>query len=154
MKRLTTLLTIAAFAAAIHVNAADEQKERRAVRERADRQEATKGDKQDIEQRIRQINRLDNRPAVRDAGLRAVSKELGKPVPQLEAQLKDHPNLGIAGLLVANTIASESKKDADTVIKAHGAGRGWVDVARNNSVSLDSLEAKLSRVESAMRDAK
>jgi hypothetical protein len=153
MKKVTTLLAVAALATAFHVNAADQPKERRAVRERADRQE-TKGDKQDIENRIRQINRLDNRPAVRDAGLRAVSKELGKPVPQLQTQLKEHSGLGIAGLLVANTIASESKKDADTVIKAHGGDRGWVDVARNNNVSLDSLEAKLSRVESAMRDAK
>lgn len=153
MKRLGTLLAVGLAIVSIQTNAAEDRKDRRAVRERGDRQEA-RHDKQDVEERIRQINKLDNRPAVRDAGLRAVSKELGKPVPQLEAQLKEHSNLGIAGLLVANTIASESRKEPANVIKAHGNGTSWVEMARNNNVSLDTIEAKLARVETAMRDAK
>ncbi|HMJ91580.1 MAG TPA: hypothetical protein VK530_17280 [Candidatus Acidoferrum sp.] len=155
MKRVTILFSAMTLVAALNLNAADEnQKERKAVRERADRPETKAENKQDVEQRIRQINRLDNKPVVLDAGLRAVSKELGTPVPVLEAQLKEHSRLGIAGLLVANTIASDSKKSPETVIKAHGDGRSWVEMARNNNVSLDTLEAKLTRVENAMKEAK
>jgi len=150
MKKLTILFSIVALAATFNTNAADTQKERRAVRERADRQDT----KTDVEDRIRTINRLDNKPATRDAGLRAVSKELGIPVPTLEAQLKSHPNIGIAGLLVANSIAQESKKDAESVIKAHSTDRSWQEVARNNSVTLGSLDTKLGNVESAMKEGK
>lgn len=154
MKSATILFSVIALAAALNVSAADDRKERRAVRERADRKESAGEVKGDMEQRIRDINRLDNKPAVRDAGLRSVSKELGIPVPTLEAQLKSNPGVGIAGLLIANSVAQESKKDVDTIIKAHGGDRSWADVARNNNVTLSSLETRLQHVETAMKDGK
>jgi hypothetical protein len=129
------LLSIATLVVALNVPAADKQTQ-------------TKGD---IEDRIREVNRLDNKGAEKNAGLRAVSDELAIPVPTLQAQLKSHPNLGIGGLVAANTIAQATKKDADTLIKAHGEGRGWAVVARNNGVSVDTIESKLTNVENAMK---
>jgi len=132
---------------AMAVGAAD-NKEKRA--ERA----GTKEMKLDADQRIRDINRLDNRQEARLAGLRSVSQETGVPVPTLEAQHKAHPKAGVAGLLVANDIAVRSHADVNELLRAHSTGKSWVEIARNHGVSVSDLDTKLNRVESDMKAAK
>jgi hypothetical protein len=152
MKKFTLIITAVAVLAGMSVNAADKEtrKERRA--ERNERGE--KAAKRDIDDHIRDINKLDNKESARLAGLRAVSKETAVPVPRLEEQLKNHPKAGIAGLLVANEIGNKTKKEPSDVFKAHGNGRSWAELAKEHSADAAAMEDKLSRVESAMRDAK
>ena len=149
MKKLTLIITAVALLAGTGVNAADNQnkKERRA--ERVERETV-----KDIDARVRDINKLDNREAAKLAGLRAVSHETGVPVPRLEEQLKNHPNAGIAGLLVANDIGMHSKKDSGEVFKGHKGGKSWSELAKEHSYDLSATDAKLNRVEAAMREAR
>jgi Ni/Co efflux regulator RcnB len=146
MKKLTLLITIIALSATTLTQAADGAKKEK----RAEKRET----KASIDDHIKDINKLDNKESSRLAGLRAVSHETAVGIPKLQDQLKEHPNAGIAGLLVANDIAVSGKKDASDVFKAHGNGKSWSEIAKDHSASVDSLETKLSRVESAMRDAK
>jgi len=133
---------------AINATAADTAKQSRAERQESRETRA------DINDRIRDLNQLDNKPAARLAGLRAVSKETGVPVPTLEAQHKQHPKIGIAGLLVANDIAVRGKADVSQLIRQRNSGKTWNELAQANHVPFDTVEAKLGQVETAMREAK
>jgi hypothetical protein len=146
MVATTTLLTVGSL------TAADKplRKEREAVRERADRVE-TKGD---IEKRIQALNRLDNSPSSMRVGMAAVSKETAVPLPTIEAEHKDHPNVGLAGLFVAHELATRTHKPVEQFLKARASGKTWSQIAAANGENLDVLEAKLARIEAAVRDAK
>lgn len=146
MNKFTCIMALA-LAAAISTQAADPQKSRE---RRAERREA----RRDIDQHIRAINALDNKPAALQAGLRAASQESAVPVPTLQAEHKDHPKIGLAGLFVAHEIATRSKKSADDLIKQRSSGRTWTQIALAHHEDLDVLETKLSRIEEAMRAAK
>lgn len=132
------------------LNAADKeaQKERRAVR--AEQREA----KADIDNRIMAINRLDNNQAAMMAGMAAVSKETAVPLPTIQAEHKEHPGVGLAGLAVAHELAVRTHKPVEQFLKARRADRSWQEIAKTHGVSLDELDAKLTRIEEAMRNAK
>ncbi len=136
----TTLLTVCSATAA----------DKEARKERANRVE-TKGD---IEKRIQTLNRLDNNPASMRAGMAAVSKETAVPLPTIEAEHKEHPSVGLAGLFVAHELATRTHKPVEQFLKAHASGKSWSQIAAANGENLDVLEAKLTRIESAVRDAK
>src|SRR6185503_1832658 len=91
----------AALLAGLSVSAADKeaQKERRAVR--AEQRETSA----DIDKRIMAINRLDNNQPAMMAGMAAVSKETAVPLPTIQAEHKQHPQVGLAGLFVAHQLA-------------------------------------------------
>jgi hypothetical protein len=148
MKKFTLIVTAIALIAGVSVNAADNKKEKRAERR------SEHSAKKDIDEHIRDINKLDNKEGARLAGLRAVSHETGTPVPRLEEQLKNHPKAGIAGLLVANEIGNKTKKEPSDVFKAHGNGKSWAELAREHSADVGAMETKLARVEAALREAK
>jgi len=154
--KMLAMATMAALLAGFSVNAADQdtkreiRKERQAVRERAERVE-TKGD---IEQRIQALNRLDNSPASMRAGMAAVSKETAVPLPKIQAEHKEHPNVGLAGLFVAHELATQTHKPVEQFLKARASGRSWSQIAASHGLNLDVVENKLARIESAVRDAK
>lgn len=132
----------------VAVSAAD--KDRKSPQERAEQRAA----KIDIDKHIQAINRLDNSPAKMRAGMEAVSKETAVPVARLEANHKAHPRVGLAGIFVAHELAISSHKPVEQFLKAHQDGRTWASLAKGNNESLETLDAKLSRIEQAMRDAK
>jgi hypothetical protein len=115
---------------------------------------ATRTAQVDLDRRTRAINTLDNRDAVRRAGLAAISRETGLTVAALQKQRGDHDGIGTAGLLLANAIAAKTKKPVGTYFRQHAAGKSWEKIATDNQVNLEDLEAKLARVESAMRNVK
>jgi hypothetical protein len=154
-KKMTLLVTTTALLMAWSVNAADEtrreiRKEREAVRERAERAET----KSDIENRIQALNRLDNNPSSMRVGMAAVSKETAVPLPKIEAEHKEHPSVGLAGLFVAHELATRTHKPVEHFLKARASGKSWTQVAAANGQNLDVLENKLARIEAAVRDAK
>jgi hypothetical protein len=108
----------------------------------------------DLDRHVRAINTLDNRDAVRRAGMAAIAAETGVTLATLQKQRRDHENIGTAGLLIANSIAAQTKKPVGNYFRQHVEGKPWEKIAADNQVSLENLEAKLARVEDAMRKAK
>jgi len=147
MKNKTIVaVTAAALLTGFTVSAADKQP----VRERADHVET----KIDIDKRIQAINHLDNNASVMRHGMAAVSKETAVPLAKIEAEHKEHPNVGLAGLFVAHELATRTHKPVEQFLKAHATGKSWTEIATANNENLGTLDAKLSRIEQAMRDAK
>jgi hypothetical protein len=110
--------------------------------------------KVDLDKRAKAINTLDNKEAPRRAGLAAISRETGVSVAKLQAQRREHENIGTAGLTMANLIAAKTGKPAGNYIQQHATGKSWERIAADNDVKLDELDAKVARVEEAMRNAK
>jgi len=129
------------------VNAADKET-------RNERQAERRAEKIDIDKRIDAVNRLDNKPAAMQAGLAAVSKETTVPLQKIQAEHKEHPRVGLAGLFVAHDLAVHAHKPVDHFIKAHQAGNTWTALATANGVDLSEIDGKLARIEQAMQDAK
>ena len=115
---------------------------------------ATRTAQVDLDRRTRAINTLDNRDAARRAGLAAIALETGLTVATLQKQRRDHESIGTAGLLLANSIAAKTKKPVGTYFRQHAEGKSWEKIAADNQVRLEDLEAKLTRVENAMRSVK
>jgi len=136
----------AALLGGMTVNAADKETRREEAR-----REQTK---LDIDKRIEAINRLDNRPAALHAGMAMVSKETAVPLPKIEAEHKEHPKVGVAGLFMAHELAVHTHKSVDHFIQAHKDGKSWNELATANGEKLGQLDAKLAQIEQTMREAK
>jgi hypothetical protein len=113
-----------------------------------------KVDKADFEKRLKAVNNLADKEAPRRAGLDAISKETGVPLAKLQSQRRENENLGLAGLTIANVIAGKTGKPAGTYIRQRENGKAWDKIATDNGVSLEELDAKVARVEAAMRTTK
>jgi hypothetical protein len=110
--------------------------------------------KVDIDKRTKAVNTLDNKEATRRAGLEAIAKETGVGVPALQMQHREHQNIGTAGLLMANAIAAQTKRPPGNYLRQHEQGKSWERIAADQGVNLEELDAKLARVEQAMRNVK
>ena len=157
--KIGTWIIAGALLTTIGANAADkevqqERRERQAVRERRTEARDNRETKADIDQRISAINRLDNNNAALTAGMAAVSKETAVPLPTIQAEHKDHPNVGLAGLAVAHDLAVRTHKPVEHFLNARKAGKSWQAIAQDNGVTLAEMDAKLNRIEEAMRSAK
>ena len=148
--KMVWVVTAAAMFTAMTVSAADKEtkKERQAVR--AER----RAEKVDIDKRIDAVNRLDNKPAAMQAGLAEVSRETAVPLQKIQAEHKEHPKVGLAGLFVAHDLAVHTHKPVEQFIKAHQDGSTWTALATANGVDLSEVDGKLARIEQTMRDAK
>lgn len=148
MKKLTLLLTTTALLAGFNLNAADDNATRNQRRIQAERRDT----RIDIDRRIQAINRLDNKPAAKMAGLAAISKETAVPLPTIEAEVKQHPNVGLAGIFLAHELATHTHKPLDQFIRQRQAGKMWTEIATANGENLAAIDAKLTRIEEAMRN--
>jgi hypothetical protein len=110
--------------------------------------------KVDIDKRVHAINTLDNRATVRRAGLATIASETGVSVATLQKQQREHETVGTAGLLMANAIAAQSKRPVGNLFRQHAEGKTWERIAADHQVNVEDLDARLSRVEAAMRSAK
>jgi hypothetical protein len=144
MKKLTLLITTICALGAWSIEAADET----TAQER--RQRAAQRDKADINQLIRDVNRLDNSPAGMRNGMAAVSKETAVPLARIEATHKQYPNVGLGGLFMAHEIATKTTKSADDLLKQHAGGKTWSELAVAEKVDLNVIENKLARIQDAI----
>jgi hypothetical protein len=142
MTKMTMILTMLALVGTLSANAADEKTQRREERRTA----------ADIDKRITALNRLDNNPTAFRAGLAVVSKETAVPLPTIEAEHKDHPKLGLAGLFVAHELSTKTHKPVDSYIKQRANGKSWTEIARASGVNIAEIDQKLARIEAAMRN--
>ncbi len=150
MKKITLMtITVSAFFA-FAMQAADDNKNdsTKVRRERAERKEA----KVDIDKRVREINKLDNSNDAMLAGMAAVSKETAVPLPTIQAEHKQHPKVGLAGLFVAHELATHTHEPVEKFIKQHESGKSWADLAAAQNQDLNSIEMKLARIEAALKN--
>jgi len=152
MKRnLTYVLVTAALLASVSTTLAADKEARK---ERREAIEERRADKADIEKRVRQINTLDNKAPAARVGMAEISRQTAIPLKTIEEQHKTHPNVGLAGLFVANELATRTHKPAMQFIRQHEDGKTWNELAVANGESLDTLDSKLVQIETAMRGAK
>src|SRR5687767_11882847 len=104
MKKITLMTITISALVAFAMQAADDNKNDKVRRERAERREA----KVDIDKRVREINKLDNSNDAMMAGMAAVSKETAVPLPTIQAEHKQHPKVGLAGLFVAHELSTHT----------------------------------------------
>ena len=143
MKKIRSIITTLAFVLTFTAaQAADDERE-------APRRGTPAGD---LDARIQTINRLNTNASAKQAGMAAVSRETAVPLPTIEAEAKDHPTMGLAGLFVAHELSVKTKKPVDQLIKQRQSGKMWSEIARDNGQDLRALDQKLARVETAMRN--
>ena len=127
MKKITLMtITVSAFIA-FAMQAADDNKNDKngPAKVRGERRDA----KVDIDKRVREINKLDNSNDAMLAGMAAVSKETAVPLPTIQAEHKEHPKVGLAGLFVAHELATHTHEPVDKFIGRNSRrDRRWVDV--------------------------
>ena len=103
-----------------------------------------------LEQRLSQINTAAEKPAMLNQALQRISTQTGVPLEQIRSQHEQHPEFGIGGLLVANSLAAATKKDPQHFIDQRLAGKSWTSIAQENNVSMDDLMMRVDRVASAL----
>jgi len=111
-------------------------------------------DKQQLDQfdkRVSDINAMASKPAKTDLALQRISTETGMPVDRLKQQHQKHPDIGPAGLMVANVLADETKKGPEVFLSQKAAGKKWVNIAKENKVSVEKLIERLDRLEKAIK---
>jgi hypothetical protein len=107
-------------------------------------------DKQDLENRVKQLNSVGAKPEMQDIAFQRISTETGVPVETVRKQHQRHPNVGVAGLMMANVLADETKKTPEQFLGAHDKGKNWVTIAQQNNVSVDKLNERLDRLAKAI----
>jgi hypothetical protein len=111
-------------------------------------------DKQDLDKfdkRINDINAMTTKPAKADLAFQRISTETGMPVERLKQQHQRHPDIGLAGLFVANVLADETKKGPEVFLSQRASGKKWINIAKENKVSVEKLNERLDRLENAIK---
>ena len=80
-------------------------------------------------------------------GLTAVSKETAVPLPTIEEQQRNHPNVGLGDLFLAQELAVQTQQSVDQVLKQHSGGRTWNEIASSkvNSVPNTASSRRFTR---------
>ena len=112
---------------------------------------ADKEDLDHLENRVKQLNSLAAKPAMMDVALKRISTETGVPVETVRKQHARHPNIGIAGLMLANVLSNETQKKPEQFLAQKEAGKKWITMAKENKVSIDKLNERLDRLARAIK---
>lgn len=110
-----------------------------------------KGDTDQLEARVKQLNAVGNKPDMQDIAFQRISTETGVPVESVRKQHQRHANVGVGGLMIANVLANETKKTPEQFLAAHEKGKGWLTIAQQNNVSVDKLNERLDRLQKALK---
>ena len=107
----------------------------------------------EFDRRTQEIDRMTAKPAVLNAALHHISVETGVAEDQVRQQHQQNPNLTASGVLLANVMSAETRKDSDYFIKQRTAGKGWLTIARDNNVPIENLHKRLDNLEKAIGPA-
>jgi hypothetical protein len=111
---------------------------------------ADEPEKDELERRARIINHAAEKESVFKTALHHVSIETGVPEKDVEAQHRRYPGVGLAGILLANVLAAETKKEPTEFIQQRKAGKGWAAQARAHKVPVDHLTQRLENLDKAI----
>jgi len=112
---------------------------------------ADKNDQDAYEKRVKDVNAMAERPGMMKTTLQRISTETGVPVEKVQNQHKRHPKVGPGGLLVANVLADETKKGPESFLQEREPGKKWLQIDKENNVSVDKLNERLDRLEKALK---
>src|SRR5437016_4692133 len=109
---------------------------------------AAEGAKRAVDDRMHSLNDLVKKQGMMQEALKGVSIETGVPLRELEAMHNHYKDTGAAGLLVACTLADETKNPPEYFLKKHvDGGKDWTQLAIENRVPIDKLLRKLESLE-------
>jgi len=114
---------------------------------------AMAADKQELDQlenRVKQLNAVGAKPEMQDIAFQRISTETGVPVETVRKQHQRHPNVGVAGLMIANVLANETKKTPEQFLSQKEAGKKWLPIAKENNVTVAKLNERLDRLAKAI----
>jgi len=106
--------------------------------------------RENLDDRINRINHLVDHEGRTKPALQHVSVETGVPFDRVQAMHRDHPNIGVAGVLIANVLADDTKKPPERFMESHSNGKKWADIAQDNKVPVSKLTERLDRFEKGL----
>ena len=112
---------------------------------------ADKEDLDHLENRVKQLNALGAKPAMQDVAFQRISTETGVPLETVRKQHGRHPNIGVAGVMIANVLANETKKNPEWFLTQKVDGKKWLQLAKEHNVSVDKLNERLDRLHKAIK---
>src|SRR4051794_2699999 len=82
-----------------------------------------------------------------------VSRETSVPVATLQEQ-QTRTHLGYGGLLIANSLASETGRSFDEIVAMKTDEHGWGSIARENNVNLGAMVSRMDRADADFKKIK
>ena len=101
----------------------------------------------ELENRIERINHTTDREGHTKPALQQVATETGVPFDRVQAMHREHPGVGVAGILIANVLADDTKKQPEQFMESHSKGKKWAEIAEDNKVPVSQLNTRLDRFE-------
>jgi hypothetical protein len=83
--------------------------------------------------------------------LQRISTETGVPLERVREQHKQHPDIGVAGLMLANVMASDTKKRPENFLNQRASGKKWLKIAKEQNVPVERLNERLDRLNRAIK---
>ena len=127
-----------------------QRQEQRDAERNANRNANSKDAKGVLNDRVKEINKLADRQDSMALAIKTTSIETGVPQDRVENMHKHHRDMGPAGLLLANVMAAETKKDPEFFMKQKSNGKSWNEIARENNVPTEKLTVRLDNMERAL----
>jgi hypothetical protein len=115
---------------------------------------ADKDDLEHLENRVKQLNSLAEKPGMTGVALKTISNETGVPLEKVRNQHKRHPDIGLGGLMVANVLANDTTKGPEHFLSQRDEGKKWLAMAREHKVPVDRLNMRLDRLARAIKGEK
>src|SRR5215210_4393573 len=104
-----------------------------------------------LDQRAEEFDRWDSPFEDRSGPITIISRETGLPETVLVEQ-HSRTNLGYGGLLIANSLATETGRSFDEIVALKESGHGWGWIAQQNSVKLGPIVSRVHRADGAFRE--
>ena len=106
-----------------------------------------------FKRRVEQINDAAKDKEVMQLAIKHISVETGVPADKVRVHHERHPNMGAAGLLLANVMAAETKKPPATFLNERQTGDSWLAIAKEHKVGIEKLTVRLDNVWKAIAPA-
>jgi hypothetical protein len=106
---------------------------------------------EEFEKRIKRLNTMAEKPAKVKVALQRIATETGMPLEQVQNQHKKFPEIGVAGLMVANVLGNDTRKNPGQFLSQRQSGKRWLAIAKENKVPIERINERLERLEKAIK---
>jgi hypothetical protein len=114
------------------------------------RAQAASAPETQLHQLQKQINEATQTTQQWETAMHTISVQTGVPRDQLRTLRQNYPTVEPAAVLIASVLADETKKAPEEFLNHPIAGQNWVQIARNNKVPLEKIDARLERIQQAL----
>jgi len=108
---------------------------------------------EELDKKADSINATAKNPGKLKAAFQSISSETGVPLAQVEHLHKNHPDAGPAGIMLACTMADETKKSPGHFLDSRLSGKAWGAIANDNKVPIDKLTQRLDHMATYLASA-